>query len=92
MDPADDELAPAREGRHRAPGNRFRWDFGSNLRVYLMGLGLTICAVGYGVDRLRGCGGTCQQSVPIGLLFALAPILAVTVAVAVAIVVVLRRR
>jgi hypothetical protein len=88
MEPADDELTPAHEGRHRDPGNRIPWDFGSNLRVYLLGLILTIASVGYGVDRLRGCGGTCQQSVPLGLAFALGPILLVVVAV----VVVLRRR
>ena len=83
MDPADDQPTPTREGRHRDPGNKIHWDFGRSLRVYLLGLVLAVASVGYGIDRLRGCGGTCQQSVLIGLGFVMAPILIIGVAVAV---------
>jgi hypothetical protein len=80
MDPNEPEKATPPQGRHRGgPKSPFSWGYGSDLPIFLAGLVLMIGSVGYGVDRIRGCGGTCQQSVPLGLLFALGPFLLVAV-------------
>ena len=82
---ASSDGEPGPEGRHRREGRRpYKWGRGSSLRVWMLGLLLTLISVGHGVSRVRDCQNACVQSFSVGLIFILGPfVLAATVVVAI---------